>query len=296
MQAKMMIDKAFYPLDEAATLLGHKPSDLIHLAAIEEIVLLVGVNDDIRFRTYDASADRTEMPALLEPQLLALTPSQCQKIELNGRTEQSDFRIGYLMLPDGNLQQLMPSYGGRLRLDHGWAFWRTYKGPYIKELELTVERLFVRGEDVRRILVSQSQLTTNKKPKKKEFKPVEVPETVPSSGDLGIGDKTTINTANQSIKKDCFVDKSNAATSGTPVVETSMDSETPLIILRMPEVIERTGLSKSTIYDKLDSKSPRHDPTFPKRRNLGTNAVGWVQSEIESWLQARPVNGIGRGD
>lgn len=72
-----------------------------------------------------------EMPALLEPELLELSASQCQKIELNGRTEQSDFRAGYLIAPNGRLQRLMPSYGGRLYLDHGWAFWRTYRGPYI---------------------------------------------------------------------------------------------------------------------------------------------------------------------
>ena len=57
-----MIDKAFYPLDEAAALLGHKPLDLIHLAAIEEIVLVVGVNDDIRFRTYDVMPIERKCP------------------------------------------------------------------------------------------------------------------------------------------------------------------------------------------------------------------------------------------
>lgn len=120
----MSQEKSHYSLDEAAAILDSTSKDLIHSAGKEELVLVVGVPDGIRFRTYDAHADRTEMPVLLEPELLELSASQCQKIELNGRTEQSDFRAGYLIAPNGHLQRLMPSYGGRLYLDHGWAFWR----------------------------------------------------------------------------------------------------------------------------------------------------------------------------
>ena len=109
----MAQEKSHYSLDEAAAILDSTSKDLIHLAGKEELVLVVGVPDGIRFRTYDAHADRTEMPALLEPELLELSASQCQKIELNGRTEQSDFRAGYLIAPNGCLQRLMPSYGGR---------------------------------------------------------------------------------------------------------------------------------------------------------------------------------------
>lgn len=98
------------------------------MAVHEKITLLVGVPDNVKFRTYDAAADVAESPALLEPQLLALMQSHCLKIELNGKTQQSDFREGYLINPAGQLQKLMPSYG-RPKLNHLWAFWRTYDGP-----------------------------------------------------------------------------------------------------------------------------------------------------------------------
>ncbi len=120
--------KSHYPLAEAAELLHCKPADLIHMAVHEKITLLVGVPDNVKFRTYDAAADVAESPALLEPQLLALMQSHCLKIELNGKTQQSDFREGYLINPAGQLQKLMPSYG-RPKLNHLWAFWRTYDGP-----------------------------------------------------------------------------------------------------------------------------------------------------------------------
>jgi prophage regulatory protein len=63
-------------------------------------------------------------------------------------------------------------------------------------------------------------------------------------------------------------------------------------ILRLPEVSKRTGKSRSTIY--LDVSNGK----FPAPVKLGARAVGWVESEIEEWLQqlieasrkaARPV-------
>ena len=50
-------------------------------------------------------------------------------------------------------------------------------------------------------------------------------------------------------------------------------------ILRLPEVMARTGLSRSTIYLRISQG------TFPKPVNLGTRAVGWIEEEIQEWLQ-----------
>lgn len=61
----------------------------------------------------------------------------------------------------------------------------------------------------------------------------------------------------------------------------------PLKILRCKQVVERLSLSRSTIYDKLSKVSQRFDPSFPRPVQLGPNAVGWIESEIEAWLQQR---------
>lgn len=58
-------------------------------------------------------------------------------------------------------------------------------------------------------------------------------------------------------------------------------------ILRRNVVEARTGLSRSTIYDKLSPLSPRFDASFPRPIHLGAHAVGWVESEIETWIQTR---------
>lgn len=59
-------------------------------------------------------------------------------------------------------------------------------------------------------------------------------------------------------------------------------------ILRLPEVAKKAAIKRSTIYDWLNPKSPRYDPTFPKQRRLGTKSVGWLESELDDWLKNRP--------
>jgi len=61
-----------------------------------------------------------------------------------------------------------------------------------------------------------------------------------------------------------------------------------LAILRRQDVEARTGLSRSTIYDWINAKSPRYKPDFPKPISLGGGAaVGWVEAEIEGWLKSQ---------
>nr|WP_290701114.1 AlpA family phage regulatory protein [Halomonas sp. UBA3074] len=60
---------------------------------------------------------------------------------------------------------------------------------------------------------------------------------------------------------------------------------TPNCMLRINDVKTRTGLSRSTIYSKLDPKSSAYDPTFPKQIKLGVRAVAWLEEEIDTWLQ-----------
>ena len=54
-----------------------------------------------------------------------------------------------------------------------------------------------------------------------------------------------------------------------------------LAILRRKQVERRTGLSRSTIYLRIQ------EGTFPKPVNLGARAVGWLENEIEAWLRKR---------
>lgn len=61
----------------------------------------------------------------------------------------------------------------------------------------------------------------------------------------------------------------------------------PLIMIRLKEVLKRTGLCRSTIYNKLNFRSPRYDASFPKQVKLGGGAVRWVEAEVSQWLEDR---------
>lgn len=52
-------------------------------------------------------------------------------------------------------------------------------------------------------------------------------------------------------------------------------------IWRLPVVMARTGLGRSSIYQKIA------DGEFPEPINLGPRAVGWIADEVETWIQSR---------
>lgn len=52
-------------------------------------------------------------------------------------------------------------------------------------------------------------------------------------------------------------------------------------ILRLPEVERVTGYRRSHIY-ALEAKG-----LFPARLALGARSVGWTQSSIRTWIEAR---------
>ena len=54
-------------------------------------------------------------------------------------------------------------------------------------------------------------------------------------------------------------------------------------ILRLPSVLEVTGLSRTTVWRMVKRDN------FPAPIKLGQRAVGWRASEIEAWIQNRPV-------
>ena len=51
--------------------------------------------------------------------------------------------------------------------------------------------------------------------------------------------------------------------------------------MRRRDVESVTGLSRSTIYQNMQ------DGTFPKPIRLGAKAVGWLESEVIDWIEAR---------
>ena len=60
-----------------------------------------------------------------------------------------------------------------------------------------------------------------------------------------------------------------------------MDSNKPRI-MRLPEVLTKTGLSKSALYRK------KKDGLFPESVELGERAKGWYAADVYAWIDSRP--------
>lgn len=57
-------------------------------------------------------------------------------------------------------------------------------------------------------------------------------------------------------------------------------AEKPDRIIRLKTVLSRTGLSRSTVYRKMQ------DGTFPRNLKISTRCAGWRESSIEAWISA----------
>jgi len=65
----------------------------------------------------------------------------------------------------------------------------------------------------------------------------------------------------------------------------SADQTTPQIppparLLRLPEVIDRVGLRRSAIYQRMS------EGRFPRSRSLGPKCAVWIEAEIDAWIRS----------
>jgi len=61
-------------------------------------------------------------------------------------------------------------------------------------------------------------------------------------------------------------------------------------LLRLPEVRSLTGLSGTTIWRR------EREGKFPRRRQIGPNAVAWRSDELEAWVEGRSKRGAASGN
>jgi len=58
----------------------------------------------------------------------------------------------------------------------------------------------------------------------------------------------------------------------------------PIVIIRRPEVIRRTGISRSHLYFLMNRRR------FPASIKLSSRMVGWDQAAVNAWILSRPVS------
>ena len=52
-------------------------------------------------------------------------------------------------------------------------------------------------------------------------------------------------------------------------------------LLRLPQVMQQTGLRKTTLYEL------QKEGSFPMRIQVTSNSVGWIEEEINAWIAGR---------
>ena len=59
---------------------------------------------------------------------------------------------------------------------------------------------------------------------------------------------------------------------------TKIEKAAPGRLIRLPEVMSRVGLKRSSIYQRIS------EGRFPKSRSLGPKCAVWVEAEIDAWI------------
>lgn len=62
------------------------------------------------------------------------------------------------------------------------------------------------------------------------------------------------------------------------MVATMSDKAEKPVFLRLPEVMKRTGLGRSTLYSLIS------EGEFPRAVLLSKRLVGFVESEVDAWV------------
>ncbi|MBB6580910.1 AlpA family phage regulatory protein [Ralstonia solanacearum] len=64
--------------------------------------------------------------------------------------------------------------------------------------------------------------------------------------------------------------------------QTTRQSDKALRVLRVKQLVERTNLSRATLYVLMSS-----DPTFPPKIKLTARSVGFLESDVDAWITSR---------
>ncbi|MDP1657856.1 MAG: AlpA family transcriptional regulator [Methylotenera sp.] len=62
---------------------------------------------------------------------------------------------------------------------------------------------------------------------------------------------------------------------------TPLSVQKSVYIIRLRQVIEKTGLSRGTIYNLIKSGD------FPKQIHLSVRTMGFLESEVDAWIAGR---------
>ena len=58
----------------------------------------------------------------------------------------------------------------------------------------------------------------------------------------------------------------------------------PKAIIRLGKLLGLLGVSRSTVYLRINPESKYYDPMFPRSIRLGTKSVGWILADVYAYI------------
>lgn len=143
-------------IDLASELPNCRPVDLLRRAIQNKLTLLAIVPNGVAIRSSNYSDYASGAEYILQPQLLALNPSDCTNIYDNEQASISDFPAGYIFDDFGEMTRITPS------LERPWlsadsTSWRIYRGIASSTLSFSYEHLYVMQSNVTELRDQESQ-------------------------------------------------------------------------------------------------------------------------------------------
>lgn len=87
------------------------------------------------------------------------------------------------------------------------------------------------------------------------------------------------------------IERTAGAAIGISVVNSVNAGKEPIVILRLPELLRRIGLSRSTVYAMLKPGNIYFDTALAGCRiQLTSKSVGFVESKVNAWLESKAVS------
>ena len=77
----------------------------------------------------------------------------------------------------------------------------------------------------------------------------------------------------------------NEVNTTMPHPNPSAIADTAKVLLTVKEVAVMTGLSRSSILNKLNPDSIYHDAIFPQKIRISRNRVAWDKNKIFTWIE-----------
>ncbi|MDR0212456.1 MAG: AlpA family phage regulatory protein [Comamonas sp.] len=73
----------------------------------------------------------------------------------------------------------------------------------------------------------------------------------------------------------------------TPQPKTALERALcdPKCVIRLKTLLEMLGVSRSTVYLRINPQSKYYDPMFPKSIPLGMKAKGWVLEDVYGYIE-----------